>query len=48
MTEILDWLNLADKFAESGDVLSMFGAANEILEIDKNCAEIYTDFFLYF
>ncbi len=41
MTEILDWLNLADKFAESGDVLSMFGAANEILEIDKNCAEGY-------
>ena len=41
MTEILDWLNLADKFAESGDALSMFGAATEILELDKNCADGY-------
>ncbi len=48
MTEILDRLSLADKFAESGDAPSMIGAANEILEINKNCVEIYTDFFLYF
>ena len=41
MAEILDWLKLADKFAEDGDAESMIGAANEILEIDKNCAEGY-------
>ena len=41
MAEILDWLKLADKFADDGDAESMIGAANEILEIDKNCAEGY-------
>ena len=41
MTEILDWLKLAEKFAEDGDAQAMLGAANEILELDKNCAEGY-------
>ena len=39
--EILDWLKLAEKFAEGGDAQAMAGAANEILEIDENCAEGY-------
>lgn len=39
--EILDWLKLAEKFAEGGDAQAMAGAANEILELDKNCAEGY-------
>lgn len=41
MTEILDWLKLAEKFAESGDAQAMLGTADEILELDKNCAEGY-------
>ena len=41
MEEILDWLKLAEKFAESGDAQAMLGAAEEILELDKNCAEGY-------
>ncbi len=32
---------MADKFAEDGDAESMFGAANEIFELDKNSAEGY-------
>ena len=41
LKEILDWLKLAEKFADDGDAQSMLGAAEEILEIDKNCAEGY-------
>ena len=41
LQEILDWLKLAEKFAEDGDAQAMIGAANEILELDKNCAEGY-------
>ncbi len=41
MTEIADWLKLAEKFADDGDAQAMLGAAEEILEIDKNCAEGY-------
>ncbi len=41
LDEIADWLKLAEKFAESGDAQAMVGAANEILELDKNCAEGY-------
>ena len=41
MEEILDWLKLAEKFAEDGDAASMVGAANQILELDKNCADGY-------
>lgn len=38
---ISDWVKLADKFADDGDAESMFGAANEIFELDKNSAEGY-------
>jgi predicted O-linked N-acetylglucosamine transferase (SPINDLY family) len=41
LEEILDWLKLAEKFAEDGDAESMVGAANQILELDKNCADGY-------
>ena len=41
MEEILEWLKLAEKFAEDGDAESMVGAANQILELDKNCADGY-------
>ncbi len=41
MEEILDWLKLAEKFAEEGNAQAILGAAEEILEIDKNCAEGY-------
>lgn len=41
MEEILDWIKLAEKFAEDGDAESMVGAANQILELDKNCADGY-------
>lgn len=39
MTEIFDWLKLAEKFCEDGDAESMIGAANEILELDANSAD---------
>ena len=41
MEEILDWLKLAEKFADGGNAQAMLGAADEILELDKNCAEGY-------
>ena len=41
MEEILDWLKLAEKFAEEGNAQAILGAAEEILELDKNCAEGY-------
>ena len=41
MEEILNWLKTAEKFAEDGDAESMMGVAEEILELNKNCAEGY-------
>ncbi len=39
MDEIFSWAVLAEKFFENGDAESMRGAAQEILELDKNSAE---------
>lgn len=41
LEEIGAWVKLADKFAEDGDAAAMVGAAEEILELDENCAEGY-------